>query len=75
MRASVPWKWMAPEYLQSGRFTIYSDVWSFGILLWEIFSLGKEPYMGTTYEDLKGKLLAGYRLPFPEEMFEVSSFI
>lgn len=42
--ASLPLRWMAPESLQTGTCTTESDVWSFGILMWEVFSLGERPY-------------------------------
>ena len=71
IRQCVPWKWMAPEYLNTCLFTKASDVWSFGVVVWEIFSLGKEPYIGKTVEDIIRKLTNGYRLPCPEEINQV----
>uniref|UniRef100_A0A4W5RAV3 receptor protein-tyrosine kinase n=1 Tax=Hucho hucho TaxID=62062 RepID=A0A4W5RAV3_9TELE len=42
--ARLPVKWMAPESIFDCVYTVQSDVWSYGILLWEVFSLGKSPY-------------------------------
>jgi serine/threonine protein kinase len=62
-----PVKWSAPEVLEFQRFSIQSDVWAFGILLWELFSFGKIPYPGWTNAEAVEKVLQGYRLPAPEE--------
>lgn len=43
---NIPYKWTAPEALARGHYSIKSDVWSFGILLHEIFSRGQAPYPG-----------------------------
>ena len=64
-RPHIPYKWMALEYLLDGRFHLTSDVWSYGVVLWEIFSLGQEPYPGKEYDDLLIILRSGYTLPCP----------
>ena len=62
----LPLKWMSPEYLADSIVTTYSDVWSYGVLLWEIFSLGKNPYPSIPLEELFDRLKDGYRMQKPE---------
>lgn len=59
-------KWTAPETLVSGKLTLLSDVWGFGILMWEIFSSGKCPYPQFTDVETKEKVSKGYRMESPE---------
>ncbi|XP_044128784.1 tyrosine-protein kinase Srms-like [Bufo gargarizans] len=58
-------KWMPPEYFYYGELSTKTCVWSFGILLYEIFTLGQRPYTGLKIPDVLKKLEAGYRLPMP----------
>lgn len=62
----MPIKWTAPEALCYDAFSIKSDVWSFGILLWEIITFGDQPYKGVESRDLVLKLESGFRMPQPE---------
>lgn len=63
----LPVKWMAIESIRDNVFTTKSDVWSFGITIWEIFSLGANPYPGMAIDGAFWKELAsGYRMEKPE---------
>ncbi|XP_026534362.1 vascular endothelial growth factor receptor kdr-like [Notechis scutatus] len=65
--ARLPLKWMAPEAIFDKIYTTQSDVWSFGVLLWEIFSLGASPYPGVHIdEDFCRRLKEGTRMRSPE---------
>ncbi|XP_025267009.1 proto-oncogene tyrosine-protein kinase ROS-like [Camponotus floridanus] len=59
----LPVRWMAPESLMIRKFTSQSDVWSFGVLMWEITSLGEQPYSVKTNEEVVNYVRAGGRLP------------
>ncbi|XP_059215360.1 tyrosine-protein kinase Fes/Fps isoform X2 [Centropristis striata] len=61
----VPVKWTAPEALNYGRYTTESDVWSFGVLLWEAFSMGMTPYTSMTNQQTRDEVEKGYRMPAP----------
>ncbi|XP_017260936.2 tyrosine-protein kinase receptor TYRO3 [Kryptolebias marmoratus] len=61
----VPIKWMAIESLSESVYTIKSDVWSFGVTIWEIVSRGKTPYPGVHNYELLDLLLSGHRLKPP----------
>nr|XP_020478131.1 tyrosine-protein kinase Fer isoform X2 [Monopterus albus] len=62
----IPIKWTAPEALNYGRYSSESDVWSYGILLWETFSLGMCPYPGMTNQQAREQVEKGYRMACPQ---------
>ncbi|XP_066870050.1 tyrosine-protein kinase Fgr isoform X4 [Kogia breviceps] len=60
-----PIKWTAPEAALFGRFTIKSDVWSFGILLTELITKGRVPYPGMNKREVMEQVEHGYHMPCP----------
>ncbi|CAH8565853.1 unnamed protein product [Dicrocoelium dendriticum] len=60
-RERFPYRWMAPECFDGSRFTQKSDIWSFGIFLWELFTLGQVPYPGLSNAEIHDWLEAGNR--------------
>ncbi|CBY39218.1 unnamed protein product [Oikopleura dioica] len=62
---ALPLRWVAPEALKNGRFSVMSDVWSFGVLFWEMLSRGIRPYTELRNEGIIGFLDKGERLQRP----------
>ncbi|KAM9385623.1 megakaryocyte-associated tyrosine-protein kinase [Pholidichthys leucotaenia] len=65
-QAKLPVKWTAPEALKKQKFSTKSDVWSYGILLWEIFSYGRQPYPKMSVTEVKEKVEGGYHMAAPD---------
>ncbi|XP_049605657.1 receptor-type tyrosine-protein kinase FLT3 isoform X2 [Syngnathus scovelli] len=62
----LPVKWMAPESIFQGMYTMKSDVWAYGILLWEIFSLGVTPYPGVKVDHgFYSMIQSGFKMECP----------
>ncbi|XP_053394577.1 focal adhesion kinase 1-like isoform X6 [Mercenaria mercenaria] len=64
-KGKLPIKWMAPESINFRRFTSASDVWMFGVCIWEILMYGIKPFQGVKNNDVIGKIENGERLPLP----------
>ncbi|XP_042881298.1 focal adhesion kinase 1-like isoform X5 [Penaeus japonicus] len=65
-KGKLPIKWMAPESINFRRFTSYSDVWMFGVCMWEILMLGVKPFQGVKNNDVIKRIENGERLALPE---------
>jgi serine/threonine protein kinase len=69
-RGKIPVKWTAPEALEHRVFTKKSDVWSFGVVLWELFTYGHSPYpdlhLGQSYDTIISYLKEGNRMAQPD---------
>ena len=68
-------KWAAPESILYNRCSIKSDVWSFGIVLYEIITFGRFPYLNITNVEVKQRIQQGYRMPrpmgCPDELYDI----
>lgn len=62
----LPIRWMAPESLYDNIYTTKTDVWSYGVLMWEIATLGSTPYPGISGSEVMKKVKEGHRLEKPE---------
>ncbi|XP_061884244.1 inactive tyrosine-protein kinase transmembrane receptor ROR1 isoform X1 [Entelurus aequoreus] len=62
-----PIRWMPPEAVAYGKFTTDSDIWSFGVVLWEIFSYGLQPYYGFSNQEVMEMVRKRQLLPCPED--------
>nr|KAF6486031.1 muscle associated receptor tyrosine kinase [Rousettus aegyptiacus] len=63
---AIPIRWMPPESIFYNRYTTESDVWAYGVLLWEIFSYGLQPYYGMAHEEVIYYVRDGNILSCPE---------
>ncbi|XP_075467433.1 megakaryocyte-associated tyrosine-protein kinase isoform X1 [Ascaphus truei] len=63
----LPVKWTAPEALRHNKFSSRSDVWSFGVLLWEVYSYGRAPYPKMSVKEVVEGVQRGYRMEPPEK--------
>ena len=70
-----PYRWSAPEALSNHRFSVKSDVWSFGILLMELVTYGSTPYPGMNQAEVETRVAEGYRMPqmagCPDRLYEI----
>ncbi|XP_039606724.1 ephrin type-A receptor 5 isoform X2 [Polypterus senegalus] len=61
----IPIRWTAPEAIAFRKFTSASDVWSYGVVMWEVMSYGERPYWEMSNQDVIKAVEEGYRLPGP----------
>ncbi|XP_063144406.1 ephrin type-A receptor 8 isoform X2 [Rattus norvegicus] len=61
----IPIRWTAPEAIAFRTFSSASDVWSFGVVMWEVLAYGERPYWNMTNQDVISSVEEGYRLPAP----------
>ena len=65
-QVTVPLRWMAPESINCGIFSLKSDIWSFGVVVWEVFSFAMVSYLGHNLDAVKGMILRGKLLGKPK---------
>ncbi|KAF2351171.1 Kringle [Trinorchestia longiramus] len=65
-KSLLPVRWMPPESILYGKFSTESDVWSFGVLLWEIYSYGLQPYYGYSNPEVIELIRSRHLLPCPD---------
>lgn len=63
----LPIRWMPPEAIAYGKFNTDTDIWSFGVVLWEIFSYGLQPYYGFSNQEVMEMVRKRQLLPCPED--------
>ena len=66
-KSLLPVRWMPPESILYGKFTVESDIWSYGVVLWEIYSFGLQPYYGYSNQEVIEMIRARQILPCPED--------
>ena len=71
-RKNLPGKGMDVDFYETNVLRLSSDVWSFGVVFWEMLSIGRFPYAGGDADDTIKKIKAGYRLPVPDEVKEAN---
>ncbi|XP_027471226.1 tyrosine-protein kinase transmembrane receptor ROR2 [Zalophus californianus] len=65
--ALLPIRWMSPEAITYGKFSVDSDIWSYGVVLWEVFSYGLQPYCGHSNQDVVDMVRGRQVLPCPDD--------
>ncbi|XP_073661975.1 tyrosine-protein kinase transmembrane receptor ROR2 isoform X3 [Tursiops truncatus] len=65
--ALLPIRWMSPEAIMYGKFSVDSDIWSYGVVLWEVFSYGLQPYCGHSNQDVVEMVRSRQVLPCPDD--------